>query len=174
MRADTDTVSRARQGDVQAFEELYRENVGRVYAVCLRMTRDRTQAEDLTQEAFVRAWRKLNSFRGDSAFSTWLHRLTVNLVLTDLRARNRREQRVVTTDDLTAIDKRGQTTAPRERVDLEAAIAGLPDGARNVFVLYEIEGYRHEEIAEQMGIATGTSKAQLHRAKKLLREALSK
>ena len=166
-------VAQAQAGDAAAFERLYHDNVGRVYALCLRMTRDETQAEDLTQEAFVRAWRKLKSFRGDSAFSTWLHRLTVNLTLTHLRSESRRMSRVTTTDDLAALDKQGQRARSRERLDLESAIAALPEGARQVFVLYEIEGYRHAEIAKMMGIATGTTKAQLHRARRMLREALA-
>jgi RNA polymerase sigma-70 factor (ECF subfamily) len=171
--ADPDAVARAQAGDVEAFEQVYRENVGRVYALCLRMTRDQTLAEELTQEAFVRAWRKLNSFRGDSAFSTWLHRLTANLVCSELRARGRREARVMTTDDLNAVDREGVREAPGVRMDIEEAIATLPNGARQVFLLYEVEGYRHEEIADMMGIASGTSKAQLHRARKLLREVLA-
>ncbi len=173
-REDTDLVSLAQAGQVEAFERLYRENVGRVHAVCLRMTRDAAQAEDLTQEAFIRAWRKLKSFRGDSAFSTWMHRLTVNLVLTHLRSESRRASRVTVTDDLASVDKTGVQPATRERVDLEAAIAQLPDGARQVFVLYEIEGYRHNEIADMMGIASGTTKAQLHRARRMLREILAR
>jgi len=170
---DPDAVARAQAGDVGAFEEVYRENVGRVYALCLRMTRDRSLAEELTQEAFVRAWRKLNSFRGDSAFSTWLHRLTANVVCSELRARGRRESRVTTTDDLERVDREGVRQAPGVRMDIEAAIGTLPEGARQVFLLYEVEGYRHDEIAELMGIAPGTSKAQLHRARTLLRGVLS-
>ncbi len=173
-REDTDLVSLAQAGHVEAFERLYRENVGRVHAVCLRMTRDATQAEDLTQEAFIRAWRKLKSFRGDSAFSTWMHRLTVNLVLTHLRSEGRRASRVTITEDLESVDKTGVQPTMRERMDLEAAIAQLPDGARRVFVLYEIEGYRHDEIADMMGIASGTTKAQLHRARRMLREVLAR
>ncbi len=173
-REDNDLVTLAQAGQVEAFERLYRENVGRVHAVCLRMTRDASQAEDLTQEAFIRAWRKLKSFRGDSAFSTWMHRLTVNLVLTHLRSEGRRTSRVTVTDDLESLDKRGVQPMPGERVDLEAAIAQLPAGARQVFVLYEIEGYRHDEIAKMMGIASGTTKAQLHRARRMLREVLTR
>ena len=168
-----DVITRAQSGDERAFERLYRENLSRVYALCLRMTGDRIDAEELTQEAFVRAWQKIGSFRGESAFSTWLHRLTVNLVLTEFRSRARRRERVALSDDLTALDAPARNEAPRERVDLESAIAALPEGARHVFVLYEIEGYKHEEIASMMGIASGTTKAQLHRARKLLRESLA-
>lgn len=173
VREELSLAEKAQAGDTAAFEQLYRENAGRVYALCLRMTRNKTQAEDLTQEAFVRAWRKLNSFRGESAFSTWLHRLTVNLVLTDLRSQGRRNERVMTTDDLTPFEKNGHEPKPGLRLDLEEAIARLPEGARKVFILHEVEGYRHREIAKMMGIAPGTTKAQLHRARKMLREALS-
>ena len=171
--AQDDVITRAQSGDDRAFERLYRENLGRVYALCLRMTGDRADAEELTQEAFVRAWQKIGSFRGESAFSTWLHRLTVNLVLTEFRTRARRRERVSLSDDLTAHDAPARSEAPRERVDLESAIASLPECARHVFVLYEIEGYKHDEIASMMGIASGTTKAQLHRARKLLREVLA-
>ena len=174
LREPGDVVRRAAAGDARAFEQLYKENLGRVYALCLRMTRDRTRAEELTQEAFVRAWEKLNSFRGDSAFSTWLHRLTVNLVLTDARTRSRRNERVTLGGESGVPDTPARPDAPRERMDLEQAIATLPEGARHVFILYEIQGYRHKEIAQMMGIASGTTKAQLHRARRLLREALSR
>ena len=117
----TDPVSLAKAGDTEAFEQLYRENSGRVYALCLRITRDPSQAEDLTQDAFIRAWRKLNSFRGDSAFSTWLHRLTVNLVLTHLRSQSRRAGRVIYTDDLEVFDKEG-----RPLPDAAGGADGLP------------------------------------------------
>ena len=170
-------VRRAQAGDQAAFEELYRAQVGRVYALCLRMTADPGRAEELAQDAFLRAWTKLSTFRGDAAFSTWLHRLTVNVVLADRRSAGKRWARLVGADDLEpyeAVTSRSAAEpAPRgSSIDLEEAIAGLPEGARTVFVLYEIKGYRHEEIAAATGTAVGTSKAQLHRAKKLLRKAL--
>lgn len=165
--------ARAQAGDARAFEELYREHVGHVYALCLRMTRNKTMAEDLTQEAFLRAWRKINSFRGDSAFSTWMHRLTVNLVLTQLRSDTRRNARVTVTDDLQPYEKPGREKRPGLAADIEAAVGKLPERARAVFILHDIEGYRHDEIAGMMGIATGTTKAQLHRARRMLREALA-
>jgi RNA polymerase sigma-70 factor (ECF subfamily) len=171
--SDDSLVSRARGGDAAAFEELYRAHCARVYALCLRMTRDAAEAEDLTQEAFVRTWQKLTTFRGDSAFSTWLHRLTVNLVLTNRRSHTRRTTRVTVTEDVAIVDKRGGVERPDLGVDLEQAIAALPDGARRVFVLHDVEGYRHHEIAGMMGLAVGTTKAQLHRARRLLREALA-
>jgi RNA polymerase sigma-70 factor (ECF subfamily) len=169
----SDVVQRAKTGDTAAFEELYHENLGRVYALCMRMTRNKTQAEDLTQEGFIRAWQKLNSFRGDSAFSTWLHRLTVNLVLTELKTQKRKTEKVFSTDDLTPFEKAGTTSNPGIGMDLERAIASLPSQARKIFVLYRIEGYKHEEIANMLKIATGTTKAQLHRARKMLRKVLA-
>jgi RNA polymerase sigma-70 factor (ECF subfamily) len=167
----SDDVHRARAGDRAAFQRLYEQHVGRVYALCLRLTGDGDEAEDRTQDAFVRAWQKLGSYRGESAFSTWLHRLTVNVVLTERRASGRRAAR----ETVAAADSPGAEPAPRAglHVDLERAIAALPPGARAVFVLYDVEGYGHEEIARMTGIAAGTSKAQLHRARRLLREALS-
>ena len=175
-----DTVSRAQAGDQAAFEELYRGHVGRVYALCLRMTADKGRAEELAQDVFLRAWTKLSTFRGDAAFSTWLHRLTVNVVLADRRSQGKRWALLTGTDELEPFEGAAARDAPLgseggakgTHLDLEDAIAGLPEGARKVFVLYEIEGYRHDEIAEATGTAVGTSKAQLHRARKLLREAL--
>ncbi len=170
----TDTVRRAAQGDQAAFRELYREHAGRVYAVCLRIAGDRQEAEELTQDVFVRAWEKLHTFRGESAFGTWLHRLTVNVVLMDRRARRRREQRVQPTDDPGALERPGAAAPPGLSLDLEQAIARLPEGARAVFVLYDVEGYGHAEIARVLGIAPGTSKAQLFRARRLLRQWLDR
>jgi len=174
-----DVIRRAQDGDTAAFEELYRDHAGRVYALCLRMTADPGRAEELSQDAFLRAWSKLSTFRGDAAFSTWLHRLTVNVVLADRRSQGKRWARMVMTDDMepfegATAEARPEKSAAGTGVDLERAIATLPEGARTVFVLYQIEGHRHEEIAEMTGTAVGTSKAQLHRARRLLREALEK
>ena len=166
-------VVRAASGDVAAFEELYRENANRVYLLCLRMCRDPSLAEELAQEAFVRAWQKLGSFRGDSAFSTWLHRVTVNVVLGDRRSTARRESRVRPAGDDLPVDLSTSEPSPGQALDLERSIAALPEGARLVFVLHDVEGYRHKEIARLTGVAEGTSKAQLHRARKLLRKALA-
>ncbi len=165
-----DLVRRAGNGDRSAFEHLYRENVGRVYALCLRLTADAALADELTQDVFVRAWQKLRTFRGESAFSSWIHRLTVNLVLSHRRADVRRAAREETAAGTSP--SFGQTEREGSRIDLERALRNLPAGAREVLVLYDIEGYRHGEIAKLLGIAPGTSKAQLHRARKLLREAL--
>jgi len=187
--ADTRLIERALAGDVAAFEQVYRREVGRVYALCLRMTADTQRARELTQTVFVRAWDRLGSFRGDSQLSSWLHRIAVNEVLIDARTERRRRARVVlaedeepTSDDSDESDRRD---APRStgitvpvdtesRIDLERAIGKLPPGARTVFVLHDIEGYRHEEISRMTGSAEGTSRAQLHRARKLLMEALSR
>ncbi len=167
-------VERAQAGDVDAFEELYRQNVGRIHALCLRMTGNAREAEELTQDAFVRAWEKLGSFHGQSAFSSWLHRLAVNVVLASWRSQGRRRERVVAIDDVASFQTPALVSEPRQAIDLERAIAGLPTGARTVFVLYDVEGYRHQEIAEMTGLAVGTCKAQLHRARRLLREALGR
>lgn len=147
-----------------------------MYALCLRLTGNRREAEERTQDVFVQAWRRLSSFRGESALSTWLHRLTVNLVLTERRSAMRRERRVMAVEVPENLERAG--IGGREsgavQVDLERAIARLPNGAREVFVLHDIEGYTHEDIAGLCGIATGTSKAQLFRARRLLREMLER
>jgi len=182
MPADANTlIHRAQQGDQAAFAALYREHVGRVYALCLRLTADPARAEELTQDAFVRAWERLASFRGESAFSSWLYRLTVNVVWLDLRTTRRRVARVFPTGDPAALERPGESAGEGSgrgagalglSLDLERAVATLPAGAREVFVLHDVEGYRHEEIAELTRIAVGTSKAQLFRARRLLRERL--
>jgi RNA polymerase sigma-70 factor (ECF subfamily) len=167
-------VGEAQAGNVAAYEELYRDNVGRVFGLCLRMAGDASLAEELAQDVFVKAWQKLGSFRGESAFSTWLYPIAVNVTLSERRARRRRTSRVMATDDLTPFDKPVRREGPEERMDLQKALEVLPDGARAVFVLHDVEGYKHHEIGELIGVATGTSKAQLHRARKLLREALGR
>jgi RNA polymerase sigma-70 factor (ECF subfamily) len=170
--SEQELTARAGKGDVKAFEKLYRDHLGRVYALCLRMSGDPSLAEELTQEAFIRAWSKLTSFRGDSAFSTWLHRLTVNVVLGHGRSRSRRE-RAQSADESTAKEPQVQPRQPETALDLERAVGTLPRRARTVFVLHDVEGYKHHEIADLTGMAVGTSKAQLHRARRLLRKALS-
>ena len=166
-------VGRAQEGDTSAYEALYHENVGRVYALCLRMTRNTAQAEDLTQEAFIRAWQKLNTFKGDSQFSTWLHRLTVNVVLTSIKRQKKRYEKEFAVEGVQEIDSPIRNTTPGTKMDIEKAIATLPFQTKQVFVLYQIEGHTHAEIADMLGIATGTTKAQLHRARKMLREVLA-
>jgi RNA polymerase sigma-70 factor (ECF subfamily) len=169
-----DTVRLAQQGDVAAFERLYRENVDRVFALCLRMSGDGGGAQELAQDVFVRAWEKLGTFEGKSAFSTWLHRLAVNVCLGSRRSEGIRIAKVFGTDDLEAYEGPGRAAEPGDAIDLERAIATLPAGARTVFVMHDVEGYKHEEIAELHGLAVGTCKAQLHRARRLLREALGR
>lgn len=165
-----DLVRRASSGDDAAFEELYRQHAGRVYALCLRLTGDTTRAAELTQDVFVRCWERLSSFRGESAFSSWLHRLTVNVAIGKHRSDTRRWKRVEPVPDLPEAPAPARTIA--EDIDLERAISTLPAGARTVFVLHDVEGYRHDEIAELTGIAVGTSKAHLFRARRLLRKSL--
>ena len=172
---ETRWVEKARAGDRLAFEQLYRSHCDKIFALCWRMCGgDRSLAEDMVQEAFVRAWNKLDLFRGDSKFGTWLHRLTVNVVLSDKRIRVKRVQREQQLGE--GIER--QLTGAKDvyaglRKDLESAIAGLPERARTVLILYDIEGYQHKEIAEMTGMAVGSSKAQLHRARKLVREVLT-
>ncbi len=166
-------VQLAVNGDRSAFERLYRVNVNRVYAICVRMSGDRGRAEELAQDAFVRAWEKLPQFRGDSAFSTWLHRLTVNVVLEAQRTEKRIHAHLDDEDALDDSPPIARRELHLERMDLTVAIAALPPGARAVFALHDVEGYKHEEIAAMLNITSGGSKAQLHRARKLLREALA-
>jgi RNA polymerase sigma factor (sigma-70 family) len=167
-------VEMAQAGDRPAFEQLYHSHRDRIYALCWRMCGgDKGLAEDMLQDSFVRAWNKLTLFRGDSKFGTWLHRLTVNVILSDKRIRVRRlqhEQELAEGIERTMVGDR-DVSAGLSR-DLEAAISGLPERARTVLVLYDIEGYRHGEIAEMTGMAVGSSKAQLHRARKLVRRVL--
>lgn len=170
----TDAVRRAQAGDESAFEQLYREHAGRVYAVCLRLTANAVEARERTQDVFVRAWETLPSYRGESAFSTWLHRLAVNVVLMELRTAGRRDARFLAETDAPEGGGAARDSSPALRMDLEAAVAALPPGARQVLVLHDIEGYQHQEIAEMLGIAEGTSKAHLFRARRLLREALNR
>ncbi len=171
-------VALAASGDRRAFERLYRLHVNRVFSLCARMVADRTQAEELTQDVFVRAWEKLHLFRGEAAFGTWLHRLTVNVVLNARKSEGRHRSRHQDAGEDDGMDELPDTSAgllaPGDMLDLEEAIETLPPGARRVFVLHDVEGYKHEEIAEQLGVTTGATKAQLHRARLLLREALNR
>lgn len=174
MSPPDDLVARAQAGDQTAFRDLYRHHAGRVYALCLRLTGDARDAEERTQDVFVRLWEKLRSFRGESAFSSWLHRLAVNVVLNESRTTGRRERRVMSAEEPDNVVGAQHAAPLHLNIDLERAIAQLPDGAREVFVLFDIEGYGHAEIAELVGIAEGTSKAQLFRARRLLREKLER
>jgi len=170
--AERRLVQDAQNGDLLAFERLYRENERKVFALCLRLSSDPALAEELTQEVFVRAWRKLASFRGESAFSSWLYPLTVNVALSERRSRRRRDARIFATDDPASLERAPGTPRPETGFDLQKAMAALPPGARAVFVLHDVEGRTHEEIAAMLDLAPGTSKAQLFRARRLLREAL--
>jgi RNA polymerase sigma-70 factor (ECF subfamily) len=172
---DSTDVALAAAGDRQAFERLYRMHANRVFSLCARMSGSRTQGEELTQDVFVRTWEKLPQFRGESAFSTWLHRLAVNVVLNARKSEGKQASRMDQSDvEDERFDEVARAPLHIERMDLANAIAGLPAGARKVFVLHDVEGYKHEEIAVMMGITSGGSKAQLHRARLLLREALER
>jgi RNA polymerase sigma-70 factor (ECF subfamily) len=167
-----DLVRRAQDGDARAFEMLYRRTVDRVYALCLRMSGDGNEATELVQDVFVRAWERLGSFRGDSLFTTWLHRLAVNVILQDRRSKGRRGAREVAAPDLERFGRVARRSMPGTRVDLERAIASLPEKARAVLVLRDVEGYKYDEIARMTGVTLGTVKAQIHRARGLTKKAL--
>jgi len=168
---DAALVRRSLDGDMAAFEQLYRGHVGRVHGAILRLVgMDRGRAEELTQDAFVRAWQKLSSFRHESAFSTWLYRLGVNTALMELRGR--RDSKETDVEDLDLAAGGDVPFCAGERGDLERAVSKLPPRARAVLVLHDVEGWKHEEIANELGMAVGSSKAQLHRARGLLRRTL--
>jgi len=168
----------AAEGSLPAFEIIYQRHHRRVYSLCLRMTNSQTEAEDLTQEVFIQLFRKSGSFRGDSAFSTWLHRMTVNQVLMHFRRRSVKNEKVSDDGDIPEQTVHGTANPDRmpvvDRIALKKAIAQLPNGYKNVFVLHDIEGYEHEEVARMMKISVGTSKSQLHKARLKLRGLLIK
>jgi RNA polymerase sigma-70 factor, ECF subfamily len=166
---DTELVGQARRGDEAALQALYRRYAPRVYAIVRRMAGDDALAEDWAQEAWIRAFRALPRFRGEAAFSTWLHRVAVNSALQGRRSRNRHEMREA---PLTADHGAGRSDPAVLRVALERAMSRLPDGMRQVLVLHDIEGFTHEEIGEMLGIAAGTSKSQLFKARAKMREFL--
>ncbi len=170
--AEPALVRAAQGGDLRAFESLYRTHVGRVYGLCLRMSGSPDRAEELAQDVFVRAWRKLETFEGRSAFGSWLYRMAANAAIDARRSEIRRSAREVGTEDPSGAEPIRTAPGPEAGMDLDRAVAALPAGARAVFVLHDVEGYRHHEIAEMLGVAAGTCKAQLHRARKLLRETL--
>jgi RNA polymerase sigma-70 factor, ECF subfamily len=177
----TETIRLAQQGDAAAFEQLYRQYHRRVYALCLRMLGDPVEAEDLTQEAFLQLFRKIHTFRGESAFSSWLHRLTANIVL--MRFRKKRPV-TLSLDEITRTDD--DKGSPRyefggpdlrlkgvfDRFNLQKAVDGLPDGYKAMFLLHDVHGYEHNEIAEMLGCSVGNSKSQLHKARNRLRQLL--
>ncbi len=169
-QTERDLVVRAQEGEQAAFEMLYRQHVGRVYAVCLRMTGQPAVADDCVQEAFIRAWHKLPEFRGQSAFGTWIHRIAVNQVLGHKRSSRRQGAHL---ELLAGLMAGASTPAPETAgFDIENAIARLPEGARDVLLLCGVGGFSHEEASSMLGIAVGTSKAQLHRARRLLKDRL--
>jgi RNA polymerase sigma-70 factor (ECF subfamily) len=165
---------RAQRGDVDAFERLYRAHAARVRALCLRLCADEQRAQESAQDAWVRAWERLSTWRGDSAFGTWMHRLTVNVVLEAFRSERRRLARVTLAGDEDEPDAAVLARDAGTVIDLERAIARLPRGARTVFVLHDVEGYQHNEIAAMTGLAEGTLRAQLCRARRLLMEMLDR
>ena len=170
---DAALVRRAASGDTQAFERLYRKHAGRVHGAVWRLCgRNQARAEELTQDAFVRAWRKLGEFRHESAFGTWLYRLAVNVALMDIRSRGGNEDLEEPILEREFEEQYGSERRSELGIDLEKLVAGLPPRARAVLVLHDVEGWKHEEIAAELGMAVGSSKAQLHRARGLLRARL--
>jgi RNA polymerase sigma-70 factor (ECF subfamily) len=173
--AALDLIRRAQAGDVDAFELLYRQHAGRIFALCLRLEAGNSaDATELMQDVFVKAWRRISTFRGDCAFSSWLHRMAVNTMLENARSDRRRVARVLPMDDTSLLPGAARSSSVELKMDMENAIASLPKGARLAFVLHDVEGYQHQEIAEQLSVSVGTVKAQLHRARRLLRERLER
>ena len=170
LTEEANCIARAQRADAHAFESLYRMHVDRVYGLCLRMTGNVSEAEDCTQEAFIQAWNKLDRFRGDSAFGTWMHRIAVNAVLGRMRKSKRERDRIQVVHEMSSSPVSVADTG--ELRDLSDAIDRLPEGARHVFVLHAVYGYSHEETGRMLEIAPGTSKAQLHRARRLLAQQL--
>lgn len=168
----------ATDGNLAAFEIIYQRYHRRTYALCLRMTNSQTEAEDLTQEVFIQLFRKVGSFRGDSAFSTWLHRLTVNQVLMYFRRRSVKNEKVSDDGEMPEQMVHGSANPNRmqvvDRIAIKNAVAQLPNGYKSVFMLHDVEGYEHEEVARRLGISIGTSKSQLHKARLKLRMLLMK
>lgn len=175
QRSDSDAVevALATSGDTRAFERLYRSHVGRIHALTRRMLSP-DEADDATQDVFIRAWQKLETFRGESAFGTWLHKIAVNVCLGRRAQLGQARERYHADDAPLETVAHPHTGGALDRVDFETALERLPDGARQVFVLHDVEGYRHEEIAEMLGTVTGTSKSQLHRARMALRQHLER
>ncbi len=169
--ADLDLARKAQQGEKSAFTQIYTTHLDHIYGVCMRMLANVDEAKEVTQRTIIQAWTTLGSYRGESPLAAWLHRIAVRCALDHLRSKKRLTARVEFTDDANVLDGMAGRSGV-ESMDLERAIALLPPQARAVLVLHDIEGYNHEEIAAMMGIVAGTSKGQLHRARRLLREAL--
>ncbi len=176
--SDLDLARLASEGDLSAFEIIYNRHNRRVYSLCLRMTANQTEAEDLTQEVFIQLFRKIGSFRGDSAFSTWLHRMTVNQCLMHFRKRSVKSEKTSEDGEVPEQAVVGSKDPGRmqvvDRIALKNAVAELPKGYKNVFLLHDVQGFEHEEVARRLGISVGTSKSQLHKARLKLRGLLQK
>jgi RNA polymerase sigma-70 factor, ECF subfamily len=177
--SEAEAIQRAKQGDAEAFEVLYNLHKRRVYSLCLRMTANTAEAEDLAQEAFLQLFRKIGTFRGESAFSTWLHRMAVNVVLMRLRKKGLPvvplEETLETEEEAPKKELGSQDAVlagSLDRLQLQRAVAALPPGYRTIFVLHDVEGYEHNEIAEMVGCSIGNSKSQLHKARMKLRDLL--
>jgi RNA polymerase sigma-70 factor, ECF subfamily len=176
--ADFELAQVAANGNMVAFEEIYKRHHRRVYSICLRMLQNASEAEDLTQDVFIQLYRKIGSFRGDSAFTTWLHRMTVNQVLMHFRKRTVKYEKVTeegeTPDQVVTGSVNPEKMQIVDKIALESAISQLPDGYKNVFVLHDVEGFEHEEVARILGCSVGTSKSQLHKARLKLQKLLRK
>lgn len=175
--SDLELAQMAAVGNIQAFERLYQRYHRRTFGLCLRMCSNQTEAEDLTQEVFVQVFRKVGSFRGESAFSTWLHRLTVNQVLMHFRKRSVKSEKTTDEGELPEQVVVGSANPSRmqvvDRLALDAAIAKLPPGYKKIFLMHDVQGFQHEEIAQELGLSIGTSKSQLHKARMKLRGLLN-
>ncbi|WJG11234.1 sigma-70 family RNA polymerase sigma factor [Aliiglaciecola sp. LCG003] len=167
-KSERDLISAVQQGDRKAYQALYQYYIGQVYGLCLRLTSDKTLAEDAAQEVFIQLWRKIGNYKGESKFSTWLHTVTSNITISYLRKQRGWLQRMFNIEESEAMHHSAEEQM--DLSDLEGYVARLPERARIVFVLHAIEGYRHEDIAQMMNMAVGSSKAQFHRAKQLLKE----
>jgi RNA polymerase sigma-70 factor, ECF subfamily len=176
--SDVELTKLVASGNITAFEEIYQRHHRRTYSICLRMTQNPSEAEDLTQEVYIQIYRKAGSFRGESAFSTWLHRLTVNQVLMHFRRRSFKNER--TTEDgempepIIIQAESSQKSPLLDRIDIDNAVEQLPAGYKTIFILHDIEGFDHEEISRKIGVSVGTSKSQLHKARLKMRKLLKK
>ena len=175
---DIELAKVAAKGNMTAFEEIYKRHHRRVYSVCLRMLQNTSEAEDLTQDVFIQLYRKIGSFRGDSAFTTWLHRMTVNQVLMHFRKRSVKYEKATEEGEIPVQIVSGSANPERmriiDKISLDNAIEQLPNGYKNVFVLHDVEGFEHEEVARILGCSVGTSKSQLHKARLKLQKLLKK
>jgi len=178
LMADFELAQSAAKGDMASFEEIYNRHHRRVYSICLRMLQSTSEAEDLTQDVFIQLYRKIGSFRGDSAFTTWLHRMTVNQVLMHFRKRTVKFEKTTeegeTPDQMVPGTINPNKMQIVDKIALDNAIAQLPEGYKNVFVLHDVEGFEHEEVARILGCSVGTSKSQLHKARLKLQKLLRK